>query len=242
MKISKKICEEVVYSLLNSKIMIVEDEAGIRDMIKRFLVKEGFKVVPAENGEDALQNLTAEKPDLILLDIEMPGINGFEVCQEIRKQMTVPIIFLSVRRDTLDKVKCFELGGDDYITKPFIFEELLARIKANLRRYYTVPETIKDEIQIGKIKILLNNFECFVDEQLINLTAKELELLIFLTQHPNQVLSHEQIYNQVWDLDGTGNIETVKVHISYLRKKLNLIPSEKPYIKTIHGFGYLFEV
>lgn len=242
MKISKKICEEVVYSLLNSKIMIVEDEAGIRDMIKRFLVKEGFKVVPAENGEDALQNLTAEKPDLILLDIEMPGINGFEVCQEIRKQMTVPIIFLSVRRDTLDKVKCFELGGDDYITKPFIFEELLARIKANLRRYYTVPETIKDEIQIGKIKILLNNFECFVDEQLINLTAKEFELLIYLTQHPNQVLSHEQIYNQVWDLDGTGNIETVKVHISYLRKKLNLIPSEKPYIKTIHGFGYLFEV
>src|SRR5690625_4090830 len=112
--------------------MIVEDEDGIREMTERFLAKEGFKVIPAANGEDALNKLSVVRPDLILLDIEMPGLNGFEVCREIRKKMTIPIIFLTVRRGTLDKVKCFELGGDDYVTKPFIFEELLARIKANI--------------------------------------------------------------------------------------------------------------
>lgn len=222
--------------------MIVEDEAGIREMTERFLKNEGFRVIQAENGEDALNKLMTVKPDLILLDIEMPGLNGFDVCREIRKKMTIPIIFLTVRRGTLDKVKCFELGGDDYVTKPFIFEELLARIKANIRLYNTIPEQKENVLKLGKIKIDLNFLECYVNDQLVNLTAKELELLIFLSEHPNQVLSHEQIYNKVWHLDGTGNIETVKVHISYLRKKLLLKAGEKPFIKTVHGFGYLFEI
>src|SRR5699024_3908648 len=148
-------------------------------------------------------------------------------------------IFLSVRRGTLDKVKCFELGGDDYVTKPFEFEELLARIKANIRRYHTLPHH-QHSLRYGNLEIQLDNYECYVDGEPINLTAKELELLILLAKHPNQVLSHEQLYNQVWTLEGTGNIETVKVHISYLRKKLKMKPDLKPYIKTVHGFGYLF--
>lgn len=228
--------------MLNKTIMIVEDEDGIREMTERFLAKEGFKVIPAANGEDALNKLSVVRPDLILLDIEMPGLNGFEVCREIRKKMTIPIIFLTVRRGTLDKVKCFELGGDDFVTKPYIFEELLARIKANIRQYNTVPETEHNILQAGKVKIHLDNMQCYVEDELVNLTAKELELLMFLAEHPNQVLSHEQIYNIVWDLDGTGNIETVKVHMSYLRKKLYIKKGEKPYIKTVHGFGYMFEV
>lgn len=221
-------------------IMIVEDETGIREMTERYLSQEGFLVFTAKNGKEALEKVDVTNPDLILLDIEMPELDGFAVCKEIRKKMTVPIIFLTVRRGTLDKVKCFELGGDDYVTKPFDFEELLARIKANIRRYHTLPHMHANKLTYGKLEIHLDNLECYADGELINLTAKEMELLIFLAEHPNQVLSHEQLYNQVWSLEGTGNIETVKVHISYLRKKLKMSANESPYIKTVHGFGYLF--
>lgn len=223
-------------------VMIVEDEIGIREMTKRFLNQEGFRVITANDGEEALQKLDITLPDLILLDIEMPKLDGFTVCKEIRKKLTVPIIFLTVRRGTLDKVKCFELGGDDYVTKPYDFEELLARIKANIRRYHTMPQIQSNILSYGKVAIHLDNYECYIDGKLVNLTAKEIELLIFLAEHPNQVLSQEQIYNQVWDLDATGNIETVKVHISYLRRKLKMNVNETPYIKTVHGFGYLFQV
>lgn len=224
-------------------IMIVEDEDGIREMTARFLAQTGYHVIMVKNGERALEYLEEMKPDLILLDIEMPGLDGFSVCKEIRKKMTIPIIFLTVRRGTLDKVKCFELGGDDYVTKPFVFEELLARIKANIRQYYTIPQAQSNMIKYGNLKIYLDNYQCYVEDQLIDLTAKEMELLIFLAKHPNQVLSHEQIYSNVWNLDGTGNIETVKVHISYLRLKLKMTSSkETPIIKTVHGFGYLFHV
>lgn len=223
--------------------MIVEDEDGIREMTARFLAQTGYHVIMVKNGGRALEYLEEMKPDLILLDIEMPGLDGFSVCKEIRKKMTIPIIFLTVRRGTLDKVKCFELGGDDYVTKPFVFEELLARIKANIRQYYTIPQAQSNMIKYGNLKIYLDNYQCYVEDQLIDLTAKEMELLIFLAKHPNQVLSHEQIYSNVWNLDGTGNIETVKVHISYLRRKLKMTSSkETPIIKTVHGFGYLFHV
>src|SRR5690625_4836849 len=186
-------------------VMIVEDETGIREMTERFLKKEGFRVIAAINGEQALQKLEMKVPDLILLDIEMPGLDGFAVCKKIRQRMTVPIIFLTVRRGTLDKVKCFDLGGDDYVTKPFEFEELLARIKANIRRYHTMPQIHANILTYGTLAIHLDNYKCYVENQLVNLTAKEIELLIFLAEHPNQVLSHEQIYNKVWDLEGTGN-------------------------------------
>lgn len=222
------------------RILIVEDERGIREMVERFLIQAGFQVTPAENGKEALDKLDEANPDLVLLDIEMPELDGFSVCREIRKKFTIPIIFLTVRRGTLDKVKCFELGADDFVTKPFDFEELLARIKANIRQYYTLPHEKSNSIKYGKLKIHLDKYECYIDDEFVNLTAKELELLILLAKHPNQVLSHEQIYNKVWDFDGTGNIETVKVHISFLRKKLKKHSLDYPTIKTVHGFGYLF--
>lgn len=226
----------------NYTIMVVEDEAGIREMTKRFLIKEGFRVITAVDGTEALEKLDAASPDLVLLDIELPELDGFSVCKEIRKKMTIPIIFLTVRRGTLDQLRCFELGGDDYVTKPFKFEELLARIKANIRQYYIQPKAQKTILQYGKLKIHLENYECYVNEQLVTLTAKEMALIILLTKHPNQVLSHEQIYNKIWDIEGTGNIETVKVHMSHLRKKLQLNNEDSPMIKTVHGFGYLFHV
>ena len=226
--------------MVNQTIMIIEDEAGIREMTEIYLLQEGYHVIKAENGEQALSFLQSKNPDLILLDIEMPDMDGFKVCKEIRKKLTVPIIFLTVRRGTLDKVKCFELGGDDYVTKPFDFEELKARINANIRRYYTYPKTEPNVLKYGALEIHLHNYECYLDGELIDLSAKETELLIHFAKHPNQVWSPEQLYDHIWKLDGTGNIETVKVHISYLRRKLEKDHINSHFIKTVHGFGYLF--
>src|SRR5699024_380024 len=202
------------------KIMIVEDEVGIREMTKKYLEEEGYEVILVENGEEALRILDVTSPHLILLDIEMPGRDGFEICQEIRQRMTVPIIFVTVRRDTLDKVRCFEIGGDDYVTKPFEFEELNARIKANIRRYYTYPQKRGNILKYGALEIHLHNYECYLDGGKVDLSTKEMELLIHFSRHPNQVWSQEQLYVKVWGIDATGNYDTVKVHITYLRRKI----------------------
>lgn len=220
--------------------MIVEDEEGIREFTMKFLLKQNFNVIPAENGEEALKLLNNSTPDLILLDIEMPGMDGFTVCQEIRKKLTIPIIFLTVRRDTMDKVKCFELGGDDYVTKPFDFEELYARIKANIRRYHTSNENEQNIIKTGDLEIHLNNYKCFLNGEEIELSTKEMELLLLLANNANQVWSQEQIYDNIWSLDATGNVDTVKVHISHLRRKLEADHRNPQYIQTVRGFGYMF--
>lgn len=220
--------------------MIVEDEEGIREFTMKFLLNQNFNVIPAENGEEALKLLNNSTPDLILLDIEMPGMDGFTVCQEIRKKLTIPIIFLTVRRDTMDKVKCFELGGDDYVTKPFDFEELYARIKANIRRYHTSNENEQNIIKTGDLEIHLNNYKCFLNGEEIELSTKEMELLLLLANNANQVWSQEQIYDNIWSLDATGNVDTVKVHISHLRRKLEANHRNPQYIQTVRGFGYMF--
>lgn len=221
-------------------VMIVEDEDGIREFTMKFLLKQNFNVVPAKNGEEALKLLNDVEPDLILLDIEMPGMNGFTVCREIRKKLTIPIIFLTVRRDTMDKVKCFELGGDDYVTKPFDFEELHARIKANIRRYYSSNQEERNIIKTNDLEINLDNYTCFLKGAEIELSTKEMELLLLLAKNPNQVWSQEQIYDNIWSLDATGNVDTVKVHISHLRRKLEADHRKPKYIKTVRGFGYMF--
>lgn len=221
-------------------IMIVEDEPGIREMTEMYLREKGYNVVPVHNGEDAINKLQKISPHLILLDIEMPGLDGFTVCKKIRKKVTVPIIFLTVRRDILDKVKCFELGGDDYVTKPFDFDELEARIKANIRRYYIYPKQQSNILKYGNLEIHLHNYECYINGEKLNLSTKETELLIHLAKHPNQVWSQEQLYEQIWSLDATGNIDTVKVHISYLRRKLEKDHKNPQLIQTVRGFGYRF--
>lgn len=221
-------------------IMIVEDEEGIRELTLKYLQHRGYNVVLAKNGVEALNLLENVQPDLILLDIEMPEIDGFTVCQEIRKKLTVPIIFLTVRRNTLDKVKCFELGGDDYVTKPFDFTELEARIKANIRRYYVHPEGSQNILKYGELEVHLHNYECYLNGEKIPLSTKEMELLVLLATHPNQVWSQEQIYDHIWSLDATGNVDTVKVHISYLRRKLEKDLRQPKFIQTVRGFGYKF--
>lgn len=223
-------------------ILIVEDEIGIREMTEIFLKEKGYTVATASNGEEALRTLRVVNPHLILLDIEMPGMDGFTVCQKIRKQVNVPIIFLTVRRDVLDKVKCFELGGDDYVTKPFDFDELEARIQANIRRYLTYSKKHTNILKYDDLEIHLHSYECYLNGEQINLSTKEMELLIHLAKHPNQVWSQEQLYEHIWSLEGTGNIDTVKVHISYLRRKLEKDHKNPQFIHTVRGFGYRFSV
>lgn len=220
--------------------MIVEDEAGIREMTAMYLTQKGYQVVSAKSGEDALEKLKTINPHLILLDIEMPGMDGFQTCKKIRKIVRVPIIFLTVRREVLDKVKCFELGGDDYVTKPFDFDELEARIKANIRRYFTYTNNSSNILKYGDLEIHLHNYKCYLLGKEVNLSAKEMELLIHLAKYPNQVWSHEQLYEHIWSLEGTGNIDTVKVHISYLRRKLEKDLKKPKFIQTVRGFGYRF--
>lgn len=220
--------------------MIVEDEAGIRELTQMYLSKRGYTVVTAENGRQALELLDEADPHLILLDIEMPEKNGFEVCREIRKKKRIPIIFLSVRRSTLDKVKCFELGGDDYVTKPFDFTELEARIQANLRLYQTQPARESNRLQYGELTIDLDRYECSLNGKRVMLSTKEMELLIHLAKRPQQVWSQEQLYDHIWKLEATGNLDTVKVHIRNLRRKLERNPANPQWIKTARGFGYFF--
>ncbi|WP_245719358.1 response regulator transcription factor [Pelagirhabdus alkalitolerans] len=224
----------------NKLIMIVEDEAGIREMTHMFLSEVGYQVVAATSGEEALKKLETVNPHLILLDIQMEGMDGFSVCRQIRESLTVPIIFLTVRREITDKVKCFEYGGDDYVTKPFEFEELHARIKANIRRYYTYPKEERDILKYDDIEIHLHNYKCFLDGEFVELSTKEMALLVFLAKHPNRVWSQEQLYDQIWQEEAVGNIETIKVHINYLRRKIEKNPSKPKYIKTVRGFGYVF--
>ncbi|MGM8365684.1 response regulator transcription factor [Virgibacillus sp. W0181] len=221
-------------------ILVVDDEEGIRILIQLYLEKKGYFVLTAANGEDALHIVDREEPDLILLDIEMPGMDGFEVCWEIRKKRTVPILFLSVRRDVMDKIKCFELGGDDYVIKPFDYAELEARIQANLRRYYKDDQLESDLLIYGDLKIHLDRYMCYLNDQLVPLSAKEVQLLILLAQHPNQVWSAEQLYDHIWGVDSAGEIQTVKVHISHLRRKLEKDPTNPKFIQTVRGLGYVF--
>ncbi len=224
-----------------STILIVDDETGIRELIRMYLEKEGYEVLEAENGEQGIELATSLHPQLILLDIEMPNMTGFEVCRRIRQEMTVPIIFLSVRRGVMDKLKCFELGGDDYVEKPFDYAELEARIRVNLRRYNTEVDTSEGNIlQYDELKINLESYECYVDDQLIDLTPKEIQLLIELATRPNQMLSAEQLYDKVWGFESYGDLQTVKVHISNIRRKLEKDPANPKFILTTRGLGYLF--
>lgn len=228
--------------MAGEKILVVDDETGIRELVQMYLQKKGYTVITAENGEQAILLATSNNPQLILLDIEMPGINGFEVCKQIRRKMTIPILFLSVRRGVMDKIKCFELGGDDYITKPFDYTELEARIRANLRRYQTYKETQKASniLNYGELKIHLDSYKCYLNGEQVTLSAKESQLLILLAKHPDRIWSSEQLYDHIWGFDSAGDIQTVKVHISNLRRKLEKDPTNPKFIQTIRGFGYLF--
>ena len=224
-----------------NKILIVDDDRGIIELMRLYLEKEGFECILAENGKIALEKFAVSSPDLIILDIMMPEIDGWQVCREIRKTSNIPIIMLTAKGETFDKVLGLELGADDYMVKPFETKELIARIKAVLRRTESKPESKAEEVSFPGLLVNLSNYELKINDNIIEVPPKELELLYFLASNPNRVFTREQLLEEVWGFDYFGDSRTVDVHIKRLREKLEGI-NESWQLKTVWGVGYKFEV
>ncbi|SKC59098.1 response regulator transcription factor [Maledivibacter halophilus] len=219
----------------DKKILIVEDESRMRRLISDYLKKEGYSIIEADNGKKAIDIFSSEKIDLIILDIMMPKYDGWTVCREIRKISNIPIIMLTARSEESDELFGFELGADEYITKPFSPKILVARVKALLKRSYMEEE----KISYDGLEIDVNGHRVFIEGREIEMTPKEYELLIFMTQNKGAALSREQILNSVWGYDYFGDLRTVDTHIKRLRMKLE---NKSNYIQTVRGVGYRFEV
>ncbi len=225
------------------KILIVDDDNNIAELISLYLIKECFETLIANDGETALEQFDDFGPDLVLLDIMLPGIDGYRVCRELRSRTQTPIIMLSAKGEVFDKVLGLELGADDYMEKPFDSKELVARVKAVLRRTGTVQEvkeTVSDKIvSYTDLKINLTNYSVTYRGENVEMPPKELELLYFLASQPNHVFTREQLLNSIWGYEYMGDTRTVDVHIKRLREKIN--DHEKWAISTIWGVGYKFE-
>ena len=226
---------------MNSKILIVDDEKNIAELIRLYLEKEGYKTVCAYDGHEAMSLFRQQNPSMVILDIMLPGMDGWQVCKEIRKSSETPIIMLTAKSDTFDKVLGLELGADDYITKPFEAKELLARVKAVLRRSESQDSAPKKEVSYENISINMENYELCLGGQQIEAPPKEIELLYFLASNPNRVYTREQLLEEVWGFDYFGDSRTVDVHIKRLREKLEGIESGWQ-LKTVWGVGYKFEI
>ncbi|MCF2554326.1 response regulator transcription factor [Faecalicatena contorta] len=228
------------------KILIVDDDENIAELISLYLTKECFDTMLVHDGEKALVAYDTYQPNLILLDLMLPGIDGYQVCREIRTRSNVPIIMLSAKGEVFDKVLGLELGADDYIMKPFDAKELVARVKAVLRRYQAVPKPEPTTPENGKcveypgITINLTNYSVVVDGTNVDMPPKELELLYFLASSPNQVFTREQLLDQIWGYEYIGDTRTVDVHIKRLREKIK--DHSGWSLATVWGIGYKFEV
>ncbi|KPU44197.1 transcriptional regulatory protein YycF [Oxobacter pfennigii] len=228
--------------MANEKILVIEDEQEISDLISDYLEINNYKVYRAYNGNEGLEIFNSSNPDLIILDLMLPGIDGFELCKKIRKQSSIPIIILSARREDVDKVLGLGLGADDYVTKPFSPSELIARIKAQLRRSMMNTDSRQDHIMdFGRLKIDLKGYNVLLNGEQLLLPAKEFELLSFLATNAGQVFTKEQLFNNIWGFDDFGDINTVTVHIRRLREKIEENPSNPKLIVTVWGVGYKFE-
>lgn len=224
-----------------AKILVVDDERSIADLLKYNLAKEGFEVLLAYDGEEALQRLEQDRPDLILLDIMLPKKDGFAVCREIRaQQKNIPIIMLTARDTEVDKVLGLELGADDYVTKPFSAREVTARVKAVLRRTRSAGPEGKRQLRSGDLLLDLDAVQVFKGGRPVDLTPKEFSLLSVLMQRPGYVFGRQQLLNQVWGYDYFGDERTVDVTVRRLREKLELNPARPEYILTKRGVGYYF--
>ncbi|MGG1636134.1 response regulator transcription factor [Paenibacillus sp. NRS-1760] len=225
-----------------AKILIVDDEKEIRELIGLYLRNHGLQVVMAKDGNQTLGLLKQEKPDLVILDIVLPDMDGVELCRRIREYSDIPIVFLSCKKEADDIIGGLDTGGDDYMTKPFDPMVLVSRVKANLRRVSSIQKRSKEMMLItcGDLQVNLQSLEVQVNGELIDLFAKERQLLLFLLQNPNQVFSAEQLHRQVWGWDSFSDERTVMVHISNLRKKIEPDQSATKYIHTVRGFGYKF--
>lgn len=227
--------------MANKKILIVDDDENICELIGLYLKKEGYTTAAAYDGEGAMAKFKTFNPDLIILDVMLPKMDGISFCREIRYKSNVPIIMLTAKGETFDKVLGLEMGADDYIVKPFEAKELVARIKAVLRRYDSKPLSDVNEVSYPGLYISLTNYVLKINEKEVDIPPKELELLFFLASHPNRVFTREQLLGEVWDFDYYGDSRTVDVHVKRLREKLE--GAEHNWsLKTVWGVGYKFEV
>ena len=225
---------------MKCKILIVDDDKNICELLRLYLEKDGFETLVAHDGESAIKLEKFQKPDLILLDIMLPKIDGWQVCREIRKTSLVPIIMITAKSETFDKVLGLELGADDYVSKPFDSKEVVARVKAVLRRSMPDENKIK-EVCFDKLKINLTNYELIVNNIAIDTPPKELELIYHLASNPNRVYTRDQLLDEVWGFDYYGDSRTVDVHVKRLREKLEGVSNEWN-LKTVWGVGYKFEL
>jgi DNA-binding response OmpR family regulator len=241
---------EVLGSFMTDKVLVVEDDLTLRETLEYNLVRQGYEVHTAADGRAALQIARQERPDLILLDIMLPGMDGFEVCRVLRQEMSVPILMLTARDEEVDKVVGLEIGADDYMTKPFSMRELLARVKAQLRRVRLTREEATaaedgvvegEKLTVGDLTIDLARHEALLGGEPLSLKPKEYELLVFLARNRGLVLSRDLILERVWGWDYGGGSRTVDVHVRWLREKIEPDPANPTRIVTVRGVGYRLE-
>ncbi len=228
-----------------SKILIIEDEEAIADLEKDYLELSGFEVKICNTGDEGLQTALREEFDLIVLDLMLPGLDGFEVCKRVREEKNIPIIMVSAKKEDIDKIRGLGMGADDYMTKPFSPSELVARVKAHLARYDRLVGSSNknnDIIEIRGIRIDKTARRVMVDGEEKAFTGKEFDLLTFLAEHPNHVYTKEELFREIWDMDSIGDIATVTVHIKKIREKIEFDSAKPQYIETIWGVGYRFKV
>lgn len=228
-----------------SRILIVEDEQSIAELEKDYLELSGFEVVMETNGAAGLKRALAEEVELVILDLMLPGLDGFEVCRNIRAVKDIPIIMVSAKKDDIDKIRGLGLGADDYITKPFSASELVARVKAHLARYerLTGSNTGRNTIiEIRGLKIDKTARRVFLNGEEKIFTTKEFDLLTFLAENPNHVYSKEELFREIWNMESLGDIATVTVHIKKIREKIEVNTAKPQYIETIWGVGYRFKM
>ena len=228
-----------------SKILIIEDEEAIADLEKDYLELSGFEVEIATRGDMGLEKALKEEYDLIILDLMLPEVDGFDICRQVRQEKNIPIIMVSAKKDDIDKIRGLGLGADDYITKPFSPSELVARVKAHLARYERlIGSSVKenDVIEIRGIRIDKTARRVWVNDEEKQFTTKEYDLLTFLAEHPNHVFTKEELFREIWDMESIGDIATVTVHIKKIREKVEIDTAKPQYIETIWGVGYRFKV
>ena len=224
------------------KVLVADDDKNICELLRLYLEKEGYTVVIANDGEEAVTRFALESPDIVLLDVMMPKLDGWQVCRELRKRSDCPIIMITAKGETFDKVLGLELGSDDYVVKPFDTKEIIARIKAVLRRTgKSSSENDPKEVSYDKLVVNMTKYELKVDGRIVDTPPKELELLFHLASNPNRVYTRDQLLDEVWGFEYYGDSRTVDVHIKRLREKLEGV-SDKWTLKTVWGVGYKFEV
>ncbi len=228
-----------------SRILIIEDEQTIAELEKDYLELAGFDVTIANTGDEGLGKAISEDFQLIILDLMLPNVDGFEICKKVRDKKNIPIIMVSAKKDDIDKIHGLGLGADDYMTKPFSPSELVARVKAHLNRYERLVSSGVQEnevVEIRGIKIDKTARRVYINGEERNFTTKEFDLLTFLAEHPNHVYTKEELFQEIWDMESIGDIATVTVHIKKIREKVEVNTSKPQYIETIWGVGYRFRV